>query len=245
MDQLETGRGIDWTILGLWRRAWEGLRHGWKAVVAIALLYVLVGLIDMTFVWMVSGPMTEFMAGHIKRFIGMDIPFLAEILGQIMVEILVYPITSIPLGFATVGAIKVSLDIVRGEPFSWGRLLRPELTEWAYTVGALVMIPLLSFLSFLFFVIPLFFFVLAVPMTLYVIVDQQADTISALFESFRLMRGEKTFFACLLLSITAVLTVGVSACFVGLIPALMGGMLVKVVFYEGIVARKGKMALDI
>jgi hypothetical protein len=232
---------FEWTISGIWSQAWAGVKRGWPGLLAMFGLLLVVTLLNEGFTELIAEPMNAFVAGPLRLFSGITIPYVMELVGSMLISTLIFPLTAIPLGYATVGVTKVSLDIVRDRPFSWSRLLSHGITEWAYTVGALVLVYFLTLLSFLFFVIPGLIFVLAAPMTIFVVVDQETDPVSALFESFRLMRGEKVFYSYLLLSTSLAMLAGILACFVGIIPVLFTSVLLKPVLYEGLVARKGKM----
>jgi hypothetical protein len=235
---------FEWTISGIWSQAWAGVKRGWRGLLAVFGLLLVATLLSEGFTEAVSEPMNAFVAGPLRLFSGITFPYVMDFVGSVLISTLVFPLTAIPLGFATVGVTKVSLDIVRGRPFSWSRLLSHEFTEWMYTVGALVLVYFLTLLSFLLFVVPGLIFVLAAPMTIFVVVDQETDPVSALLESFRLMRGEKVFYSYLLLSISLAMLAGILACFVGIIPVLFTTVLLKPVFYEGLVARKGRMSKE-
>ncbi len=237
MDKLNTEGLL--SVKAIWRVAFEGAKRGWLGILAYTALYVVASLASEGFSDLVSAPLDAFIAGPLKLLGAVQVPVVLDLVSDLLISTLIYPVTAIPLSFATVGATKISLDIIRGKPFSWARLLRPGISEWMFTLGAMVMVYYLTIFSFMLLIVPGLYFMLAAPMTIYVVVDQQTDPFTALWESFRLMKGEKTFLGYVYLSSSLAAIAGILACVVGIIPAYFVITLLSVVFYEGLIARKG------
>ena len=231
----------DLTIESVWKRSWGLVRTRWGSILAFIVLLMVVTFLNEKFTEMVTSPVQDFLSGPFGLFDVFGVAAVVELITSLAVSTMIYPITAIPLGFATVGTTKVTLDIVRGKPFSWSRLLQHSLMEWAFTVAALVMVYFLTLLGILFLIIPGVIFSILTTLTVYVVVDQEADPVTAMFESIRLMRGNIGFMMMVYFSSSVAMFFGVLACLVGIIPVLLMVVMLNAIIYDTLVAQRGRL----
>lgn len=231
----------DLTIELVWKKSWSLVRTRWGSILAFIVLLMIVTALNETFTEMVTTPVQDFLSGPFGLFDVFGVAAVVELATSLTVSTMIYPITAIPMGFATVGATKVTLDIVRGKPFSWSRLLQHSLTEWAFTVAALVMVYFLTLLGILFLIIPGVIFSILTTLTVFVVVDQGADPVTAMFESIRLMRGKIGFMMMVYVSSSVAMLFGVLACLVGIIPVLLMVVMLNAIIYETLMTQRGRL----
>jgi len=220
------------TIEVVWKRAWELVKQRWGALLAVLALQVIVGIVITNFSNSISDALTPFFSAPLKMISLSPLAPLVPAVINYAVSLLIFPITSLLQAYASVGAIKVFLDILRGQPFQWGRLFKHELLEWAYMVALANVLFYLTSIGFMFLLIPGMVLSLGFTLSGLVLVDKGLDPIQAMKESWHMMRGQKMFLMLNYFLVGIAMTVGTLLCFVGLFPAVMLSMLIAPLMYD-------------
>jgi len=220
------------TIEIIWQRAWGLVKARWAALLAVLLLQVLASIVITSFSDTVSDSLTPFFSAPLKM-ISLS-PFKALVPGIISyaVSLLIFPITSLLQAYASVGAIKVFLDLLRGEPFRWSRLLKHGWLEWAYMVALANVVFYVTSIGFVLLFVPGMILSLGFTMSGLILVDKGLDPVQSLKESWHMMRGQKMFLMLNYFLVGIALVVGTLVCFIGLVPAIMLSTLIAPVLYE-------------
>ncbi len=220
------------TIERVWSRTWELVKTRWGTLIAVGVFQSLIGLGITTFSTIVSDALTPFFSGPLKILSLSPLSAMVPGITSYLVSLLIFPITSLASGFVSVGSTKVFLDILRGEPFRWSRLLQHRLLEWAYMVALANVIFYTTSIGFVLLLIPGLILTFGFAMSGLILIDKEVDPIQALADSWRMMQGQKMFLMLNYGLAGLAMAVGTLACLMGLIPAIMVTMLLTPVMYE-------------
>jgi len=216
----------------LWKRIWSLLRQRWAALLGVLTLQILVGIALNGFSDQVAEGLRPFFTAPLKVLSLSPLAVLVPAMVDYIVSLLIFPITSLLQAYASVGAVKVFLDILRGEPFRWHRLLRPRFLEWAYMVALANVVFYVTSIGFVLLFIPGLIVSLGFSLSGLVLIDRELDPIQALAESWNMMKGQKMFLMLNFILAGIAVVVGLLACLLGFFPAIMATMLVCPVMYE-------------
>ena len=103
------------TIEVVWKRAWDLVKERWGSLLAVLVLQVLVSIVITNFSNSISDAVTPFFSAPLKMISLSPLAPLVPVVINYAVSLLIFPITSLLQAYASVGAIKVLLDILRGE----------------------------------------------------------------------------------------------------------------------------------
>ena len=216
----------------LWKRIWVLLRQRWGSLLAVLVLQVVVGVGINGFSDQVAEGLRPFFTTPLKVLSLSPLAALVPVLVEYMVSLLIFPITSLVQAYASVGAVKVFLDILRGEPFRWNRLLKHRFLEWAYMVALANVVFYATSIGFVLLFIPGLVMSLGFSLSGLVLIEKELDPIQALAESWAMMKGQKMFMMLNFILAGIAIVVGLIACLLGFIPAILATMLVCPVMYE-------------
>ena len=216
----------------LWKRIWVLLRQRWGSLLAVLVLQVVVGVAINGFSDEVAEGLRPFFTTPLKVLSLSPLSALVPVLVEYIVSLLIFPITSLIQAYASVGAVKVFLDILRGEPFRWNRLLKHRFLEWAYMVALANVVFYVTSIGFVLLFIPGLVMSLGFSLSGLVLIEKELDPIQALAESWAMMKGQKMFMMLNFILAGIAIVVGLLACLLGFIPAILATMLVCPVMYE-------------
>jgi len=220
------------TIEVVWKRAWDLVKERWGSLLAVLVLQVLVSIVITNFSNSISDAVTPFFSAPLKMISLSPLAPLVPVVINYAVSLLIFPITSLLQAYASVGAIKVLLDILRGEPFRWSRLFKHGLLEWAYMVALANVLFYLTSIGFMFLLVPGMVLSLGFTLSGLILIDKGLDPVQSMKESWHLMSGQKMFLMLNYFVVGIAMTVGTLLCFVGLFPAIMVSMLIAPLMYD-------------
>jgi uncharacterized membrane protein len=223
---------VSLTIEAVWKRAWTLLKTRWGALVAVLGLQSSAAVITSMFSSTVSDALTPAFSAPLKMLSVSPLAPFSDALSDFLVSLLIFPITSLLQAYASVGAVKIFLDVLRGQPFRWNRLLKPKILEWAYMVALTNIVFYATSFGFVLLLIPGLVLSVGFALSGLILIDKDADPIQALAESWQMMRGQKMFLFLNFILVGFAMVVGTLACLVGLFPAVMLSMLLAPVMYE-------------
>ena len=223
---------VSLTIEAVWKRAWTLLKTRWGSLVAVLSLQSAAAVISSMFSSTVSDALTPFFSAPLKMLSVSPLAPFVDALSDFLVSLLIFPITSLLQAYASVGAVKIFLDVLRGQPFSWNRLLKPRVLEWAYMVALSNIVFYVTSFGFVLLLFPGLILSLGFALSGLILIDKDVDPIQALGESWQMMRGQKMFLFLNFILVGFAMVVGTLACLVGLFPAVILSMLITPVMYE-------------